>query len=80
MLSKVNGPERFGKPIDSLPRAAYAAHQELIQKPMIDAFAPLFVLLAFVLLAVTSWFWGADTVAGSLNGSDGRLVRWSLQR
>jgi hypothetical protein len=44
---------------------------------MIDAFAPLFVLLAFVLLAVTSWFWGEDSVTGTLTGSDGRPVRWS---
>jgi hypothetical protein len=45
---------------------------------MLDALAPLLVLLAFVLLAVSSWFWGEDTVTGSLTGSDGRPVRWSL--
>jgi hypothetical protein len=45
---------------------------------MPDATAPLLVLLVLVLLAVTSWFWGEDTVTGSLTGSDGRPVRWSL--
>lgn len=45
---------------------------------MFDAIAPLLVLLAFVLLAVTSWFWGEDTLSSSLTGSDGRPVRWSL--
>jgi len=45
---------------------------------MPDAVAPILVLLAFVLLAVSSWFWGEDTVTGSLTGSDGRPVRWSL--
>jgi hypothetical protein len=45
---------------------------------MLDALAPLLVLLAFGLLAVSSWFWGEDTVTGSLTGSDGRPVRWSL--
>jgi hypothetical protein len=45
---------------------------------MLDAFAPLLILLVFVLLAVTSWFWGEDTVTSSLTGSDGRPVRWSL--
>ncbi|HEY8760957.1 MAG TPA: hypothetical protein VIP52_08630 [Candidatus Dormibacteraeota bacterium] len=45
---------------------------------MFDTIAPLLGLLAFVLLAVTSWFWGEDTVTSSLTGSDGRPVRWSL--
>ena len=45
---------------------------------MLDALAPLLVLLAFVLLAVSSWFWGEDTITGSLTGSDSRPVRWSL--
>ena len=45
---------------------------------MLEALAPLLVLLAFVLLAVSSWLWGEDTVTGSLTGSDGRPVRWSL--
>ena len=45
---------------------------------MVDALAPLLVFFAFVLLAVTSWLWGEDTVTGSLTGSDGRPVRWSL--
>jgi hypothetical protein len=45
---------------------------------MLDALAPLLVLLAFVLPAVTGWFWGEDTVTGSLTGSDGHAVRWSL--
>jgi len=33
---------------------------------MLDAFAPLLVLLAFVLLAATSWLWGEDTATASL--------------
>jgi hypothetical protein len=45
---------------------------------MLAAFAPLLVLLAFVLLAVSSWFWGEDTVTSSLTDNDGRPVRWSL--
>jgi hypothetical protein len=45
---------------------------------MLDAYAPLLVLLAFVLLAVTSWLWGEDTLTRSLTGSDGRRIRWSL--
>jgi hypothetical protein len=45
---------------------------------MIDTLAPLFVLLAFALLAVTSYVWGADSLTDSLTGSDGRPVRWSL--
>jgi TRAP-type C4-dicarboxylate transport system permease small subunit len=45
---------------------------------MLDAIAPLLVLLALVLLAVGSWLWGEDTVTSSLTGSDGRPVRWSL--
>ena len=45
---------------------------------MFEVLASLLVVLAFVLLAVTSWFWGEDTVTRSLTGSDGRPVRWSL--
>lgn len=44
---------------------------------MLDTLAPLFVLAAFALLAVSSWLWSADSLSDSLIGGDRRPVHWS---
>jgi hypothetical protein len=63
-------------------RVLYLRHKTgtrgVTSRAMLDALAPLLVLLAFVLLAVTSWFWGEDSLTGSQTDSGGRPVRWSL--
>jgi hypothetical protein len=39
---------------------------------------PLLILGLFVLLAVTSWYGGADSLSSSLTDSSGRPIRWTL--
>jgi hypothetical protein len=45
----------------------------------IELMVPIASLLALLVLAVASMAWGVDTVSASLQGPDGRAIRWAIR-